>query len=179
MPAAAGEPPKQLKGYDKVSLNPGESKTVTMKLDRRSFSYWDSGAGGWTVAKGCYRIMVGSSSRDIAQQGRVAVGGAKCSGALAQVSRPAPRGCVDRRNFRFTLHRARGARVVKVVVYVNGKRRLTRRGRDIKSVAIARLPKKRFVVRVVSTWNTGGQLISTRVYNGCKKSRPRTRHGHV
>ena len=40
-------------------------------------------------------------------------------------------------------------------------------------------PKKRFVVKIVATENTGSQLISTRVYDGCKKSRPRTRHGHV
>jgi hypothetical protein len=46
-------------------------------------------------------------------------------------------------------------------------------------VTLGRLPKKRFVVRVVSTWNTGAQLISTRVYHGCKKTRPRTTHGHA
>jgi beta-glucosidase len=179
MPASTGEPPKQLKGYTKVALAPGESRTVTMTLDRRSFSYWDSGAAAWTVAKGCYRIMVGSSSRDIAQQGVVAVGGARCKGALANVARPAPRRCVDTRSFTFKLHHAAGARVVKVMVFVNGKRRLSLRGRDIQRVTVARLPKRRFVVGVVSTWNTGGQLISTRVYTGCKKSRPRTRHGHA
>jgi hypothetical protein len=178
MPKSTGEPPKQLKGYSKVSLDRGASKTATFKLDRRSFSHWNTAAGGWVVTKGCYRIMVGSSSRDIAQQGVVSVGGAKCTGALAQVAAPKSQRCVDTRGFTFKLHHARGARVVKVVVYVNGKRRVVKRGRDIKRVSIKRLPKRRFVVRIVSTWNTGSQLISTRVYNGCKKSRPRTRSRH-
>jgi beta-glucosidase len=175
MPAQTGEPPKQLKGYRKVALQAGESKTVTMSLGQRAFSYW--GAGGWSVAKGCYRIMVGSSSRDIAQQKVVSVGGASCPGAAAHISRPAAR-CVDTRRFAFKLHHPVGARVVKVVVYVNGKRKLTRRGRNITRVSIARLPRKRFVVKIVATQNTGAQLISTRVYSGCKKSRPHTRSRH-
>jgi beta-glucosidase len=177
MPKSTGEPPKQLKAYDKVFLQQGERRTVTFKLGQRSFSHWK--AGGWKVAAGCYRIMVGSSSRDIAQQGVVSVGGAACPKALAQIAAGAgTQRCVDTRGFTFKLHHARGARVVKVVVFVNGKRRLVRRGRDIKRVRIARLPKRRFVVRIVSTWNTGSQLISTRTYDGCKKSRPRTRTRH-
>jgi hypothetical protein len=178
MPASTGEPPKQLKGYEKLSLGPGESKTATMRLDSRSFSHFNEGAGGWVVAKGCYRIMVGRSSRDIAQQAVVAVGGAKCPGAKAQIARPAPRRCVDTRKFGFRLHHAVGARVVKVVVFVNGKRRLSLRGRDLTRVTLRKLPKKRFVVKVVATQNTGSQLISTRVYHGCKKTRPRTRAHH-
>ena len=79
----------------------------------------------------------------------------------------------------FKLHHPVGARVVRVVVYVNGKRKLSRSGRNITRVSIARLPKKRFVVRIVATQNTGAQIISTRVYDGCKKSRPTVRHGHV
>jgi beta-glucosidase len=175
LPPSTGEPPKQLKGYRKVPLQAGESRTVTMTLGQRAFSYW--GTGGWTVAKGCYRIMVGSSSRDIAQQKVVSVGGASCPGAAAQIKRPTPR-CVDTRRFAFKLHHPVGARVVKVVVYVNGKRKLTRRGHNITRVSIARLPKKRFVVKIVATQNTGSQLISTRVYDGCKKSRPSTRSRH-
>src|SRR4051812_39236688 len=178
MPASTGEPPKQLKGFNKVFLQPGESRTVTLALGRRAFSQWDTGAGAWKVAKGCYRIMVGSSSRQIARQGVVSLGGVRCARSLANLGAPGPRRCVDTRGFTFNLHHARGARIVKVAVYVNGKRRVVRRGRDLKRVSIKRLPKRRFVVRIVSTWNTGSQLISTRVYNGCKKSRPRTRSRH-
>jgi beta-glucosidase len=177
MPASTGEPPKQLKGYTKVSLNAGETKTVTMQLDRRSFSYWSDSANGWTVAPGCYTLTVGNSSRDNAQQGVVSVGGAKCAGALAHIA-SAKAKCVDTRKFSFVLHHAVGAHVVKVAVFVNGKRRLSLRGKDIRRVTITRLPKKRFVVKIVATQNTGSRLISTRTYNGCKKSRPRTRAHH-
>jgi dienelactone hydrolase len=91
---------------------------------------------------------------------------------------PPPRGgCVDRRRFTFKLHHARRSRVVDVVVYVNGKRRLHRRGRDIRRVTLKRLPQKRFRVRIVATQSGGSKLISTRTYRGCRKSRPTTRRG--
>ena len=90
--------------------------------------------------------------------------------------RPAGR-CDDRRKFTFRLHHARGARVVKVEVFVNGKRKLTRRGRNIRQVTIKRLPRKKARVRIVSTQSTGSRLISTRTYRGCRKDRPRTRRG--
>jgi hypothetical protein len=156
-----------------VLLQPGQSKTVTMTLGRRAFSYWSS-PGGWTVAKGCYRLMVGSSSRDIAATKVVSVGGASCPGSVASIARPKTK-CVDTRRFGFKLHHAVGARIVRVAVYVNGKKKLSLRGKDIKRVTIARLPRKRFVVRIVSTSSTGARLVSTRVYHGCKKTRPTTR----
>jgi hypothetical protein len=174
MPKQTGEPPKQLRGYSKVVLSPGQSKDVTLTLGQRAFSYWAT--GGWTVAKGCYRIMLGSSSRDIAAQKVVSVGGASCAGAVAHIRLPVSK-CVDTRRFSFKLHHPLGARVVKVVVYVNGKRKLTGRGHNITRVSIARLPKKHFVVKIVQTQNTGARIISTRVYDGCKKSRPHTRRG--
>src|SRR4051794_5879622 len=175
MPASTGEPPKQLKGYEKLQIAPGESKTATFKLDRRSFSNFDANTNAWQVTPGCYKLMVGSSSRDIAQQQTVTVGGAKCPGAKAQIASPRKQRCVDTRKFGFKLHHAVGARVVKVVVYVNGKRRLSLKGRSLTRVTLRKLPRKRFVVRVVATQNTGSQLISTRVYHGCKKTRPHTR----
>ncbi|MEU8796623.1 glycoside hydrolase family 3 C-terminal domain-containing protein [Spirillospora sp. NPDC048819] len=63
------QPPRQLKGYTKVTLAPGESAKVTFPLSSRSFAYWNEGAKAWKVADGCYRVMVGSSSREIAQTG--------------------------------------------------------------------------------------------------------------
>jgi hypothetical protein len=81
--------------------------------------------------------------------------------------------CVDRRRFRFKLH----GRVVKVEVFVNGVRRAMRKGHFVRSVSIRKLPKKRFVVRVVSTFANGSKRESVRVYRGCKKSKPRTRRG--
>lgn len=93
-------------------------------------------------------------------------------------SLPPARRCVDRRKFSFRLHHARRARVVNVQVYVNGRLKVTRRGRDIKRVTIKRLPKKHFKVRIVSTQSTGSKLVSTRTYRRCKKGRPHTRGIH-
>jgi beta-glucosidase len=59
------QPPRQLRGYTKVVLKPGETRRVAFALDARALSYWDTGAGGWRLAPGCYRVMVGSSSRDL------------------------------------------------------------------------------------------------------------------
>ncbi|MDQ1695520.1 MAG: beta-glucosidase [Frankiaceae bacterium] len=64
-PPASHEPPKQLKGYVKVLLQPGETKTMTLRLDRRAFSYWKTRTHSWTVAPGCYGVRVGNSSRHL------------------------------------------------------------------------------------------------------------------
>ena len=56
------EPPLQLKAFSKVMLNPGESKTVEVKLDERAFSFWSEKAHAWTVAPGEFQVMVGDSS---------------------------------------------------------------------------------------------------------------------
>ena len=64
-------PMKELKGFKKVFLQPGESKKVTITLDRRSLAYYDVSAHAWDVARGVYRILVGSSSQDIGLQGAV------------------------------------------------------------------------------------------------------------
>src|SRR4051794_23351971 len=81
--------------------------------------------------------------------------------------------CVDRRRFRFKLH----GKVVKVEVFVNGVRKARKKGHFVRSVSIRKLPKKRFVVKVVSTFANGSKRESVRVYRGCKKSKPRTRRG--
>ncbi|MBW8480901.1 beta-glucosidase family protein [Actinomadura parmotrematis] len=76
--AATPQPPRQLRGYTKVVLAPGQSAVVTFPLTARSLSYWDVRADAWKVAKGCYRAEVGDSSRAIALSGRFAQGGATC-----------------------------------------------------------------------------------------------------
>ncbi len=58
-------PIKELKGFSKVSLNPGETKTVTIKIIERDFAYWSPDSNGWKVDTGKYDIMVGSNSRQI------------------------------------------------------------------------------------------------------------------
>jgi beta-glucosidase len=78
-PPAAKEPPKQLKGYAKVLLDPGESKRVTLTLDKRSFAYWNVPDQGWRVAPGCYGIRVGGSSASLPLRANVARGGDHCA----------------------------------------------------------------------------------------------------
>ncbi len=62
------EPPKQLKGFQKVFLQPGATQQVTFTLDAQALSYWDVNANGWLVQNGTYQVMVGDSSRNILQQ---------------------------------------------------------------------------------------------------------------
>lgn len=61
--------PKELKGFEKVFLQPGEEKRLTAVLDRRAFSHYSVGAGQWCVEPGTFQIMVGASSRDIRLRG--------------------------------------------------------------------------------------------------------------
>jgi len=58
-------PDKELKSFEKVFLKPGESKTITVKLDTSSFSYYNEQDKKWTADAGQYHILAGSSSRDI------------------------------------------------------------------------------------------------------------------
>ncbi|MDD5936102.1 MAG: glycoside hydrolase family 3 C-terminal domain-containing protein [Clostridiales bacterium] len=58
-------PIHELKGFEKVELAPGETKTVTFELDARSFAYYDMDIHNWYVEPGVYTIEVGESSRDI------------------------------------------------------------------------------------------------------------------
>jgi beta-glucosidase len=64
-PAGAGEPPRQLKGFQKVRLRPGQTRHLTFVLDRRAFSIWDTASHAWTVVPGPHQIQVGDSSRDL------------------------------------------------------------------------------------------------------------------
>jgi beta-glucosidase len=72
-PAAAAEPPKQLKGFEKILLRPGEGKVVTMKLDKDSLAAYDSESRAWKVYPGAYSVMVGGSSRDLPLKGALTI----------------------------------------------------------------------------------------------------------
>jgi beta-glucosidase len=63
MPAGAGEPPRQLKGFDRIWLEPGASTDVSFTLDEPSLSIWENGS--WAVPRGTYQVMAGQSSADI------------------------------------------------------------------------------------------------------------------
>jgi beta-glucosidase len=61
-PAVAGEPPRQLEGFAKVYLKPGQSTRVTFPLTGHDLSYWDDAANGWVVPDGTFGVYVGDSS---------------------------------------------------------------------------------------------------------------------
>jgi beta-glucosidase len=58
-------PLKELKGFAKVDLKPGETKTVAVKLDFRSFAYYHPGHKAWITENGEFQILIGASSKDI------------------------------------------------------------------------------------------------------------------
>lgn len=62
-------PKKELKGFVKVSLKPGESKEVSVVLNQHAFSYYDPNTKSWKVNSGTYEILVGASSQDIRLKG--------------------------------------------------------------------------------------------------------------
>lgn len=66
-------PVRELKGFEKVELAPGESKDVSFVLDKRSFAYWNTELGDWHVETGEFTVEVGQSSRDIEVCGTVTV----------------------------------------------------------------------------------------------------------
>ena len=76
--AAVQQPPAALKGFTKVELAPGESRTVSFALDQRAVSYWDTSAYAWKVTKGCAAVKVGFSSRDLPLNGKLPIGGGSC-----------------------------------------------------------------------------------------------------
>jgi beta-glucosidase len=63
-----------LRGFEKVSLDIGESTSVGFNLMRKDLSFWDVVSQNWIVANGTYGIYVGSSSRNIQVQQTVNVG---------------------------------------------------------------------------------------------------------
>jgi beta-glucosidase len=73
MPADSGEAPRRLAGFDKVSLQPGQSQTVTVTIDPRLLAVFDPPAHQWQVAAGNYPIQVGHSSRDFVLNGSATV----------------------------------------------------------------------------------------------------------
>jgi len=65
LPAEAGEPPKRLVGWNKVKLNPGESKQISVSIDPKYLSIYDETQDGWKLVPGTYTFMVGGSSQDL------------------------------------------------------------------------------------------------------------------
>ena len=69
-------PVKELKGFEQVELEPGESKMVEFTLDDRSFAVWSD---GWKIPCGAYTVQIGASSRDIRMEQIVEINGEEIS----------------------------------------------------------------------------------------------------
>lgn len=61
--ASIDRPIKELKGFSKINLKAGESQSVSMKLSRSDFSFWDEKTKAWKAEPGKFTIRVGSSSK--------------------------------------------------------------------------------------------------------------------
>ena len=58
-------PEKELKGFAKVALAPGETQTVNLRLDRRALAYYDDGPRRWVAEAGEFQVLIGRSAQDI------------------------------------------------------------------------------------------------------------------
>ncbi|MDO5155284.1 MAG: glycoside hydrolase family 3 C-terminal domain-containing protein [Eubacteriales bacterium] len=75
--STAIRPLKELKGFEKISLNPGETKTVTFVLEQRAFAYYEPEIQDWYVESGAFEIMIGKSVEDIVLSEEIVVTGTK------------------------------------------------------------------------------------------------------
>ena len=64
-------PPRELKGFQRVTLAPGESKTITIEVPPTALGYWDTATHAWKTPPGDYTLSVGSSSRDLPLTGSI------------------------------------------------------------------------------------------------------------
>jgi beta-glucosidase len=70
-PAGAQFAPRTLVAFDRVRLQPGESKTVTLGISPRAFQYWSTASSSWQTPAGARTLHVGASSRDLRLEGEV------------------------------------------------------------------------------------------------------------
>ncbi|HEY3187388.1 MAG TPA: glycoside hydrolase family 3 C-terminal domain-containing protein [Solirubrobacteraceae bacterium] len=153
-PPAAGEPPRQLKGYRKVTLAPGESARVRVPLGARAFAHWDTGSHGWVVAPGTYGVFAGGSSRDLPLQGDVRL--------PAQQDVP----YCARRTVRVAVRGPRGEWLHGAEVVAGGHRvRLVRRGRRLYAIVTLRGAAKR--VRITGRTRAGRRITRVRTLSPC------------
>jgi beta-glucosidase len=64
-------PPKELKAFQKVALKPGEKKKIEFILTKEAFAFYDVKSKDWSVEPGEFEILIGSSSRDIREKGKI------------------------------------------------------------------------------------------------------------
>jgi hypothetical protein len=103
------QPPRALKGTRKLTLRPGQRRRVGFRLEERALSYWDEGSRRWRVARGCYRVEAGRSSRDIRLRGVLPVA-TRCAAPRTCLAPRAPVGARGIGRIRLGLTRSALAR---------------------------------------------------------------------
>jgi beta-glucosidase len=88
-PAASGQPPKQLEGFQRVSLAAGASQTVTFQVSQQDLQYWNSSGNAWSTSTGNYGIDVGDSDANLPLTGTLAVTSAQL-GQPVTITNPGP-----------------------------------------------------------------------------------------
>ncbi|MBV9447397.1 MAG: glycoside hydrolase family 3 C-terminal domain-containing protein [Streptosporangiaceae bacterium] len=88
-PAASGQPPRQLEGFARVSLQPGASQTVTFQLTQQNLRYWNPASNGWATSTGNYGIAVGDSDAHLPLTGTLTVSSAQL-GQPVTITSPGP-----------------------------------------------------------------------------------------
>jgi beta-glucosidase len=88
-PAASGQPPRQLEGFQRVSLQPGASQTVTFQLTQQNLQYWNSASSAWATSTGSYGIEVGDSDANLPLSGTLAVSSSQI-GQPVTITSPGP-----------------------------------------------------------------------------------------
>jgi beta-glucosidase len=73
-PKCAQEPPSQLKGFEKLLLNPEETKTVNLQIPLASLAAWSDKSNSWKLCNGAYDFRIGQSSRTILLRSSIALG---------------------------------------------------------------------------------------------------------
>jgi beta-glucosidase len=79
-PASSGQPPRQLEGFGRVNLQPGQSQTVSFPVTQQNLQYWNTGTNAWATSTGSYGISIGDSSASLPLTGTLSVS----SGQLGQ-----------------------------------------------------------------------------------------------
>jgi beta-glucosidase len=77
-PASAGEPPKALAGFTKLTLRAGETRTVSIPVGSRGFSVWSTARHAWTPVAGCWVVRAGGGSTSLPLIAKLSRGGKTC-----------------------------------------------------------------------------------------------------
>jgi hypothetical protein len=180
--------PYRLRGAD-VTPAPPAANRVSVRLSHLSHAALDTRRMGWTAGRDQHVAGETDAPSELVLTGDYAapvrVDGAAYVRRRSSITlrldpgrfdvTVSPKRCVRPRRVVFRIHQPRRGAIVRVDVYVDGRRVRTVRGRRVRRVAVRGLPRHGFRLRIVATSASGGRTISVRRYTRCGKRRPTTR----